>query len=447
MRVVVADPPAFTPPYDHALAAALARAGAEVELVTSRFRFGDVARCRTGYRRREIFYPLSSRLFQPVTPAPAAEGARAPARACSARRASLPTSSTCSGSPRRSSTRGCCATARRSSSRRTTCCRGGRRPARPGSGGALFGRFERIVVHSERGRQTLAAFGVAGRKLRVIPHPVFPERSGPSADDGATVLALGMVRPYKQVEHSAEAARADGARLLVAGDRSGRYSPRRRGARLGYSRRRIEPCARRVDRRRLPLPRGARPERARSCRRSAPACRAVVYDVGGLAEPVRTSARAASSRPTTSTALGNAIRELLDDRVGARRRSRRSAARPRGADLGRLARRAPRPLPRARVIFRRDRFGDLVRAPARPVRRGRCTSSCSEAGDGSAVPTTRPSARTPRRRMATYQLVLEIDRRSGWKSCATRTRRTLDDDSRRPTSRRSAAPRESAFRS
>ena len=41
MRVVVADPPAFTPPYDHALAAALARAGADVELVTSRFRFGD----------------------------------------------------------------------------------------------------------------------------------------------------------------------------------------------------------------------------------------------------------------------------------------------------------------------------------------------------------------------------------------------------------------------
>ena len=63
MRVVIADPPAYTPPYDHALAAALARAGAEVELVTSRFRFGAVAE-PDGYRRREIFYPLSSRLFQ-----------------------------------------------------------------------------------------------------------------------------------------------------------------------------------------------------------------------------------------------------------------------------------------------------------------------------------------------------------------------------------------------
>ena len=66
----------------------------------------------------------------------------------------------------------------------------------------MFGRFERIVVHSERGRQTLAEFGVPAGKLRVIPHPVFP--SDPERrDDGRTVLALGMVRPYKQIEHSA----------------------------------------------------------------------------------------------------------------------------------------------------------------------------------------------------------------------------------------------------
>ena len=62
MRVVIADPPAFTPAYDHALAAALARRGAQVDLVTSRFRFGD-APPPVGYRRSEPFYPLSSRLF------------------------------------------------------------------------------------------------------------------------------------------------------------------------------------------------------------------------------------------------------------------------------------------------------------------------------------------------------------------------------------------------
>ena len=63
MRVVLADPPAFTPVYDHELAAALARAGAEVELVTSRFRFGAVPDPCRATQRRELFYPLSSRVF------------------------------------------------------------------------------------------------------------------------------------------------------------------------------------------------------------------------------------------------------------------------------------------------------------------------------------------------------------------------------------------------
>ena len=61
MRVVLADPPAYTPPYDRSLAVALARAGAEVELVTSRFRFGAVAP-PDGYEAREWFYPVSSRM-------------------------------------------------------------------------------------------------------------------------------------------------------------------------------------------------------------------------------------------------------------------------------------------------------------------------------------------------------------------------------------------------
>src|SRR5207247_4316009 len=52
----------FTPAYDHELAAALARAGADVELVTSRFRFGE-APAPAGYERSELFYPISSRLF------------------------------------------------------------------------------------------------------------------------------------------------------------------------------------------------------------------------------------------------------------------------------------------------------------------------------------------------------------------------------------------------
>jgi glycosyltransferase involved in cell wall biosynthesis len=55
VRIQLVDPSAFTPPYDHALAAALARAGVEVELVTSRFLYGPVPRA-DGYRVTELFY-------------------------------------------------------------------------------------------------------------------------------------------------------------------------------------------------------------------------------------------------------------------------------------------------------------------------------------------------------------------------------------------------------
>ena len=55
MRVSVIDPAAYTPPYDRALCAALARAGAEVELVTAAFPHGDVPRA-DGFAVREDFY-------------------------------------------------------------------------------------------------------------------------------------------------------------------------------------------------------------------------------------------------------------------------------------------------------------------------------------------------------------------------------------------------------
>src|SRR6266516_2027228 len=156
MRIVVADPPAFTPPDDHELAAALARAGAEVELLTSRFRFGD-APSPVGYRRSESLYPLSSRLF---------------------RRSRL------------------------------------RLPVKAAEHLLVMRALRRLrpdVVHLEQGRETLAELGV---DARVIPHPVFP--SDPTrADDGATALCLGLIRPYKGLADAIEAVRrVDGARLL-----------------------------------------------------------------------------------------------------------------------------------------------------------------------------------------------------------------------------------------
>ena len=60
MRVHLVDPAAYTPPYDHALAGALARAGATVELITGRFPHGPVPR-EEGYEVRERFYRRASR--------------------------------------------------------------------------------------------------------------------------------------------------------------------------------------------------------------------------------------------------------------------------------------------------------------------------------------------------------------------------------------------------
>ena len=61
LRVSLVDPSAFTPPYDRSLAAALARAGADVELLTSRFLYGPVP-APEGYRVEECFYRRSSQI-------------------------------------------------------------------------------------------------------------------------------------------------------------------------------------------------------------------------------------------------------------------------------------------------------------------------------------------------------------------------------------------------
>ncbi len=59
MRIVLADPPAYTPQYDHALAAALARQGVDVRLLTSRFRYGPVP-AADGYGVDDSLYRVST---------------------------------------------------------------------------------------------------------------------------------------------------------------------------------------------------------------------------------------------------------------------------------------------------------------------------------------------------------------------------------------------------
>ena len=311
MRVVLADPPAFTPPYDHELAAALARAGADVELVTSPFRFGT-APAPDGYRRTELFYPLSSRLFRrsrlrvPLKvlehPLGTARLLRRPADVLHVQWLPAPELDRVLLRPRVPAV----FTAHDLLPRRTA--------ARTDLWRALFARFERVVVHSERGRDTLAPL-VGEERLRVIPHPVF--RSDPlRADDGRTVLFFGVIRPYRGLDDALAATEKAGARLLVAGDPMQPVDPVPNGRvewRLGYL-----PDAE-VDRAHgeatvavFPY----RPEIDQSgslLRALGAGVPAVVYDVGGLPEPVRRFGAGRVVPAGDVDALAGAIHELTTD--------------------------------------------------------------------------------------------------------------------------------------
>jgi glycosyltransferase involved in cell wall biosynthesis len=317
VHVVLADPPAFTPAYDHELAAALARAGAEVELVTSRFRFGEPPE-PDGYRRVELFYPLSSRLFRRSRlrlPLKAAE--HVPGVAALARRRSDVVHVQWLAAPElddrflRLRTPSVF-TAHDLLPRRTA--------AKQQLWRRLLGRFDRVVVHSERGRETLAGLMPEPERLRVIPHPVFasdPARN----DDGRTLLCFGVIRPYKGLADAIEAARRlDGVRLLVVGDPAepiDRYRELAHGLdvewRLGYL-----PQAE-VDRAfgeatvaLFPY----RPELDQSgslLRALGAGVPAVAYDVGGVAEPVRAFGAGRVVPPGDVEALAAAAGELLGD--------------------------------------------------------------------------------------------------------------------------------------
>jgi glycosyltransferase involved in cell wall biosynthesis len=316
MRILLADPPAFTPQYDHELASALARAGNEVELVTSHFRFGEVPE-PDGYERSELFYPLSSRLFRrsrlrlPLKlaehPIGLARLARRQADVAHVQWLSAP-----EVDQRLLRLRSPAVfTAHDLLPRRTA--------KRAALWRRLMSRFERIVVHSERGRDTLTELGVEPDRLRVIPMPVFP--SNPTrSDDGHTLLCVGIIRPYKGIADAIEATkRVDGARLLVAGDPLEPVDAYREQAgdraewRLGYL------PESEVDRALGDATVALFPYRP-EIDQSAALLRAlgagvpvIAYDVGGIGEPVRRFGAGRVVPAGDVDALSDAVRELLDD--------------------------------------------------------------------------------------------------------------------------------------
>ena len=321
MRVLLADPPAFTPWYDHELAAALARGGADVELATSRFRFGELPP-PDGYRRSERFYPVSSRLFKrsrlrlPLKAVEHLEVMRALARARAdvlhLQWLALPQADV-----RLRFRAPSVFTAHDLLPRRTA--------GRTDLWRRILARFDRVVVHSERGRETLAELGVAAR---VIPHPVYPS-AATRADDGATILSLGVIRRYKGLPDAIEATkRLPGTRLLVAGDPAmpldSLRSAERTEWRLGYLPqgeldRALSEATVAV------FPYSAELDQSGALLQALGAgVPAVVYDVAGLGEPVRAYGAGRVVPAGDVDALTEALRELLDDPSEAREGAERA---------------------------------------------------------------------------------------------------------------------------
>jgi len=310
VRVLLADPPAFTPWYDHELAAALGRAGADVELATSRFRFGALP-AAVGYRRSERFYPLSSRLFKRSRlrlPLKAVEHldvlrslSRARADVVHLQWLALPQADV-----RLRFRSPSVFTAHDLLPRRTA--------SRTDLWRRLLARFDRVIVHSERGRSALAELGV---DARVIRHPVYPS-AATRADDGRTILALGVIRPYKGLPDAIEATRRlAGTRLLVAGDPAmpldGLREAERVEWRLGYL------STSELDRALSHATVAVFPYRAELDQSGAllqalgAGVPAVVYDVAGLGEPVREYGAGRVVPAGDVEALTAAVDDLLGD--------------------------------------------------------------------------------------------------------------------------------------
>jgi glycosyltransferase involved in cell wall biosynthesis len=220
MRVRVVDPPAYTPPYDHALCAALAAAGAEVELVTSEFRHGP--------RPEPVGYTLNDHFYRVNGPLPV-KLAQHPLDMLRLRRLPKTDVTHFQWLPIQAIDR--------------HLLPGGPtvltahdvipREPRPGQLRPLsktYNAVDAVVVHSRNGRDTLTgALSVDPAKVHVIPHGVFEHLTAiPGARplpeqfahvERPVVLQFGLMRPYKGIDLMLEgfAAADPDAELWIVG--------------------------------------------------------------------------------------------------------------------------------------------------------------------------------------------------------------------------------------
>jgi glycosyltransferase involved in cell wall biosynthesis len=239
MKVQLVDPSAFTPPYDHSLAAALGRGGAEVELLTSRFLYGPVPEA-SGYRLRECFYRRSS-----------ARGLSAPGRRGFKAAEHLSDMWRLRGSIDADVvhyqwlTMPALDTHLLPGKRPRVMTAHYVLPPRPSRRQAararrLFGQMDAVVAHSEHGARRLRdEVGVDPSRVRVIPHGAFDyltrlpdEKSLPTELDdaeGPVILFFGLLRPYKGLDTLLRAFRkVEGAELWIVGNPRMDVAPLRR---------------------------------------------------------------------------------------------------------------------------------------------------------------------------------------------------------------------------
>jgi glycosyltransferase involved in cell wall biosynthesis len=224
MRVQLVDPSAYTPPYDHGLAAGLARAGAQVELVTSRYPWDEMPPPE-GFTVTEAFYTRAMRRDLPQLTRRAVKLAEhVPGMLAYRRRARaadvvhyqwLPLEALDSLllPPKRPRVMTLHNVRRRGDGALTRAAT--RRLTR---------HMDALVVHSRDAAEHLRSrFGADGRRVHHIPHGALdyltrlPERPVPETD-APVVLWFGTVRHYKGVDTLLEAfRRVESAELWVVG--------------------------------------------------------------------------------------------------------------------------------------------------------------------------------------------------------------------------------------
>ena len=231
MRVALIDAGAYTPPYDDRLAAALAARGHDVTLLTAPFRFGDAPE-PVGYRREELFFPLSSGLFRRNPRSRARVPLKGLEYVPSFRRARRRLEQLAPDVVHvqwlvrpDADLRWLRAVAAEWPVVFTAHNLAAMLSRRPESWLRVLQVVDRVVVQSRRSGDQLAELGVPRTRIVRIPHPVF-ESGMPSGDGGRpgqTLLFFGLIRTYKGLDLLLRALQVmardrPDVRLVVAGD-------------------------------------------------------------------------------------------------------------------------------------------------------------------------------------------------------------------------------------